>query len=101
MTVRDTVTQEPSFVSTAVPRQSETEHEHLVERRAADLRWRSGVRELLVVAMLYAGYSVGRLLADDDLAAAISAEVAAKAAGHAIGQATFIRPRKTMSQIGG
>lgn len=38
---------------------------------------------------------------DDDLAAAISAEVAAKAAGHAIGQATFIRPRKTMSQIGG
>ena len=70
MTVRDTVTQEPSFVSTAVPRQSETEHEHLVERRAADLRWRSGVRELLVVAMLYAGYSVGRLLADDDLAAA-------------------------------
>jgi cyclic pyranopterin phosphate synthase len=38
---------------------------------------------------------------DDDLAAAISAEVAAKSAGHAIGQATFIRPRKTMSQIGG
>lgn len=38
---------------------------------------------------------------DDDLAAAISAEVAAKATGHAIGQATFIRPHKSMSQIGG
>lgn len=38
---------------------------------------------------------------DDDLEAAIRAEVGAKAAGHGIGQATFIRPRRTMSQIGG
>ncbi len=38
---------------------------------------------------------------DDDLVEAIAAEVAAKSAGHAIGQATFVRPRKSMSQIGG
>lgn len=38
---------------------------------------------------------------DDDLVGAIRAEVAAKAAGHAIGQVAFIRPRKSMSQIGG
>ena len=70
MTVRDTVTEEPSFVSTAVRRQSETEREQVVETRSTEVRWRSGARELLVVALLYAGYSVGRLLADDDLAAA-------------------------------
>jgi len=38
---------------------------------------------------------------DDDLAAAIEATVAAKGPGHQIGQATFIRPRRSMSQIGG
>jgi cyclic pyranopterin phosphate synthase len=38
---------------------------------------------------------------DDDLAAAISATVGAKWAGHAIGQVHFIRPSKSMSQIGG
>jgi cyclic pyranopterin phosphate synthase len=38
---------------------------------------------------------------DDDLAAIIEAAVGAKWAGHAIGQVTFIRPRRSMSQIGG
>jgi cyclic pyranopterin phosphate synthase len=38
---------------------------------------------------------------DDDLAAAMAAGVASKWAGHAIGQVSFIRPRKSMSQIGG
>ncbi len=38
---------------------------------------------------------------DDLLAAAINSEVLAKAVGHAIGKTTFIRPRKSMSQIGG
>ena len=38
---------------------------------------------------------------DDDLAEAIQGEVRRKWAGHAIGQVTFVRPRKSMSQIGG
>jgi cyclic pyranopterin phosphate synthase len=38
---------------------------------------------------------------DDDLAAAIEAEVGRKWAGHAIGQVNFIRPARSMSQIGG
>ena len=38
---------------------------------------------------------------DDDLAAAIAANVARKWAGHAINQVAFIRPRRSMSQIGG
>ena len=38
---------------------------------------------------------------DDDLAAAIAAEVAAKGPGHAIGQVSFVRPARSMSQIGG
>ena len=38
---------------------------------------------------------------DDDLAAAIEAEVGQKWAGHAIGQVHFIRPKRSMSQIGG
>ncbi len=38
---------------------------------------------------------------DDDLAAAIRSCVADKWAGHMIGQVTFVRPRKSMSQIGG
>lgn len=38
---------------------------------------------------------------DDDMVAVVGAAVANKAAGHAIGRATFVRPRKSMSQIGG
>ena len=38
---------------------------------------------------------------DDDLAVAIGETVAGKWAGHAIGQVHFIRPAKSMSQIGG
>ena len=38
---------------------------------------------------------------DDDLAAAIEAEVGTKWAGHAIGRVEFIRPDRSMSQIGG
>jgi cyclic pyranopterin phosphate synthase len=38
---------------------------------------------------------------DDELAAAVARCVAGKWAGHMIGQVTFIRPRRSMSQIGG
>ena len=38
---------------------------------------------------------------DDDLAAAIAADVATKWAGHSIGQVHFIKPARGMSQIGG
>ena len=38
---------------------------------------------------------------DDDLVQVIERCVAAKWAGHAIGRVTFVRPRKSMSQIGG
>ena len=38
---------------------------------------------------------------DEDLAAAIEAAVGTKWAGHRIGQVTFIRPSRSMSQIGG
>ena len=38
---------------------------------------------------------------DDEIAAAIEASVAAKWAGHQINQVHFIRPRRSMSQIGG
>ena len=38
---------------------------------------------------------------DDDLVAAVSGEIERKWAGHAIGQVHFIRPSKSMSQIGG
>ncbi|HTW08469.1 MAG TPA: GTP 3',8-cyclase MoaA [Acidimicrobiales bacterium] len=38
---------------------------------------------------------------DDELAEAIEAEVALKWAGHRIGQVNFIRPARSMSQIGG
>ena len=38
---------------------------------------------------------------DDDLAAAIIADVGNKWAGHSIGQVTFLRPDRSMSQIGG
>lgn len=39
--------------------------------------------------------------ADDELARIIAGNVAAKGPGHAIGAVHFIRPRKSMSQIGG
>jgi cyclic pyranopterin phosphate synthase len=38
---------------------------------------------------------------DDDLAAVIERCVGAKWAGHSIGQVTFVRPSRSMSQIGG
>ncbi len=38
---------------------------------------------------------------DDDLAAAMAADVGRKWAGHSIGQVHFIQPKRTMSQIGG
>jgi GTP 3',8-cyclase len=38
---------------------------------------------------------------DDDIAAAIEGEVGRKWAGHSIGQVTFVRPDRSMSQIGG
>ena len=53
------------------------------------------VREGDLRALLRGGAS------DDDLAAAIEAEVAKKWAGHSIGKVTFIRPARSMSQIGG
>jgi cyclic pyranopterin phosphate synthase len=53
------------------------------------------VRETDLRAILRGGGS------DDDLAAAIEAEVGRKWAGHSIGQVTFIRPDRSMSQIGG
>ena len=52
-------------------------------------------RELDLRSMLRAGAT------DDDLADAISAEVGAKWAGHQINQVHFIRPNRSMSQIGG
>ncbi len=38
---------------------------------------------------------------DDDVLAAVAGEVERKWAGHAIGQVNFIRPSKSMSQLGG
>src|SRR5262249_16375117 len=38
---------------------------------------------------------------DDDLAAEIERAVGTTWAGHAIGQVTFVRPNRSMSQIGG
>ena len=38
---------------------------------------------------------------DDDLEAAMRADVAVKGPGHAIGQVSFVQPRRSMSQIGG
>jgi cyclic pyranopterin phosphate synthase len=38
---------------------------------------------------------------DDDLAEAVAGCVAGKWAGPMIGQVTFVRPRRSMSQIGG
>lgn len=53
------------------------------------------VRETDLRSLLRGGAS------DDELASAIAAEVGRKWAGHAIGQVHFIRPARTMSQIGG
>jgi cyclic pyranopterin phosphate synthase len=53
------------------------------------------VRETDLRAILRGGGS------DDDLAAAIAADVGTKWAGHSIGQVNFIRPARSMSQIGG
>jgi GTP 3',8-cyclase len=53
------------------------------------------VRETDLRSILRAGGS------DDDLAEAIEAEVGRKWAGHSIGQVHFIRPDRSMSQIGG
>ncbi len=38
---------------------------------------------------------------DDDLARAVESCVAAKWEGHAIGRVRFVRPERSMSQIGG
>lgn len=53
------------------------------------------VRETDLRGLLRSGAS------DDDLAAAIAAEVGRKWAGHSIGQVHFVRPARSMSQIGG
>ncbi|HYA45903.1 MAG TPA: GTP 3',8-cyclase MoaA [Acidimicrobiales bacterium] len=53
------------------------------------------VREADLRAVLRGGGS------DDDLAATITAEVALKWAGHSIGRVNFVRPDRSMSQIGG
>jgi cyclic pyranopterin phosphate synthase len=54
-----------------------------------------GVRETDLRSVLRSGGS------DDDVAAAIVADVGNKWAGHSIGQVTFVRPDRSMSQIGG
>ena len=53
------------------------------------------VRETDLRARLRGGAS------DDELADAIKADVAQKWAGHSIGQVTFVKPPRSMSQIGG
>jgi GTP 3',8-cyclase len=53
------------------------------------------VRETDLRAIMRGGGS------DDDLAAAIAADVGTKWAGHSIGQVHFIKPARSMSQIGG
>lgn len=53
------------------------------------------VREADLRSLLRSGAS------DDEIAGAIESEVAAKWAGHAIGQVNFVRPARSMSQIGG
>jgi cyclic pyranopterin phosphate synthase len=67
-------------------------------RLTADGQLRSclfALDELDLRALLRGGAS------DDDLAAAVERCVAAKWAGHAVNQVHFIRPRRSMSQIGG
>jgi cyclic pyranopterin phosphate synthase len=53
------------------------------------------VKETDLRSILRAGGS------DDDVAAAITADVGQKWAGHSIGQVHFVRPDRSMSQIGG
>jgi cyclic pyranopterin phosphate synthase len=53
------------------------------------------VKETDLRAVLRSGAS------DDDVAAAIAADVGQKWAGHSIGRVTFLRPDRSMSQIGG
>jgi cyclic pyranopterin phosphate synthase len=67
-------------------------------RLTADGQLRSclfSVEETDLRALLRSGAS------DDDVAAAVQRCVAGKWAGHMIGQVTFVRPRRSMSQIGG
>lgn len=67
-------------------------------RMTADGQFRSclfSVDETDMRGLLRSGAS------DDELAAALEASVAAKWAGHQINQVHFIRPRRSMSQIGG
>ena len=67
-------------------------------RITADGQFRTclfAVNELDVRALLRNGAS------DDDLATALEAAVGTKWAGHSIGQVTFTKPRRSMSQIGG
>jgi len=52
-------------------------------------------------AELRAGSGLDETDLDDRLAAAIEAAVATKWAGHRIGQVDFVRPARSMSQIGG
>jgi GTP 3',8-cyclase len=51
--------------------------------------------------VLRAGGGLGEPDLDDRLATAIEGAVATKWAGHRIGQVDFIRPDRSMSQIGG
>jgi len=67
-------------------------------RLTADGQLRSclfALDELDLRALLRGGAS------DDDLAVAVEGCVAAKWAGHSVNQVQFIRPRRSMSQIGG
>ena len=67
-------------------------------RLTADGQFRNclfAVRETDLRRILRAGGT------DDELAAAIAGDVARKWAGHSIGDPLFIRPRRSMSQIGG
>ena len=67
-------------------------------RITADGQFRNclfSVRETDLRAVLRGGGT------DDDLAAAVAAEVGRKWAGHSIGKVTFVRPARSMSQIGG
>src|SRR5438309_292644 len=67
-------------------------------RLTADGKFRNclfAVRETDLRAVLRGGGT------DDDVADAIAADVGRKWAGHSIGKVTFIRPDRSMSQIGG
>lgn len=67
-------------------------------RLTADGQLRSclfAVRERDLRSLLRSGAS------DDDIAEAVEAEVAAKWPGHSIGKVSFVRPARSMSQIGG